>query len=225
MKDIKNISVIVQSRLNSSRVPRKMIRPFAGTTLVDILLQKLSNSKVISPSQVYFCVGDEELIQIGKNYPVNIFERSEESLNEENNPKTQFEWRHSIPTDYIVMVSACNPLISIDTIDKFITQYAESEHEGALSVYESKNYFWNSEGEMLNKWPEGFTSMNTKFVDPTYVAAHCMYGSRVDIIDDGYWVTDKIPYKAELITMPEIETFDIDYEWQFKTGEILYENY
>ena len=113
MKDIKNISVIVQSRLNSSRVPRKMIRPFAGTTLVDILLQKLSNSKVISPSQVYFCVGDEELIQIGKNYPVNIFERSEESLNEENNPKTQFEWRHSIPTDYIVMVSACNPLISI----------------------------------------------------------------------------------------------------------------
>ena len=50
-------------------------------------------------------------------------------------------------------------------------------------IYESKNYFWNPEGEMLNKWPKGFTGMNTKYVEPTLVAAHCMYGSRVDIIN------------------------------------------
>ena len=91
-------------------------------------------------------------------------------------------------------------------------------------MYESKNYFWDSEGEMLNKWPKGFTSMNTKYVETTKVAAHCMYGSKVDIINKGYWITQGLPYEPELISMPEIEAFDIDEPWQFKVAEQLYQN-
>ena len=220
---MKDISVVIQSRLNSQRVPNKMLRDFAGTTLVDILLKKLLKSKVIRPQQIYFCVGDTELVKKGFEYPINVFIRSEESLNEEKEIPILYEWYREIPTRYIVMISACNPLLKIETIDKFIEQFSESNKEGAISVYESKNYFWNPDGKMLNKWPEGFTSMNTKYVEPTYVAAHCMYGSRVDIIKDGNWVTNSLPYEPELITMPEIEAFDIDYEWQFKTAEVLYE--
>ena len=223
---MKQISVVVQSRLGSQRVPRKMIRPFAGTTLVDILLEKLCSSSVITPDQIYFAVGEEELINIGKKYPVNIHIRNQESLDQEGDPKIQFSWRHDLPTEHVVMVSACNPLLKIDTIDKFITEYQESEaDEGAISVYETHNYYWNPEGDMINKWPEGFTSMNTKYVDPTRVAAHTLYGSRVDLIDKGYWVTDKIPYRAQLITMPELESFDIDEPWQFDVAEILYEKF
>jgi CMP-N-acetylneuraminic acid synthetase len=77
---------------------------------------------------------------------------------------------------------------------------------------------------MLNKWPKGFTSMNTKYVETTKVAAHCMYGSKVDIINKGYWVTQGLPYEPELISMPEIEAFDIDEPWQFKVAEQLYQN-
>jgi CMP-N-acetylneuraminic acid synthetase len=140
----KNISIVIQSRLGSSRIPGKMLKDFAGTTLVDILLTKLLQSK-------------------------------------------------------------------------------ESNQEGAISVYESNNYFWNPEGKMHNKWPDGFTSMNTKYVESTKVAAHCMYGSRVDLLKKGEWVTDKIPYEVELITMPELEAFDIDDQWQFEVAETLYE--
>ena len=64
--------------------------------------------------------------------------------------------------------------------------------------------------------------MNTKYVDVTKVAAHCMYGSRVDIIGEGYWVNKGLPYEPELITMPEMEAFDIDEPWQFTLGEKLY---
>ena len=220
---MKDVSVVIQARLNSQRVPRKMLRDFAGTTLVDILLNKLLKSKVISPQQIYFCVGDQELVDKGFQYPVNVFTRSEASLNEEKEVPVIYEWHKVIPTEYVVMVSACNPLLKIETIDKFIKEFQESNKEGAISVFESKNYFWNEEGKMLNRWPEGFTAMNTKYVDTTYVAAHCMYGSRVDIIKKGNWVTDSLPYEPELITMPEIEAFDIDYEWQFKTAEVLYE--
>ena len=67
--------------------------------------------------------------------------------------------------------------------------------------------------------------MNTKFVEPVYEAAHCLYASRMDIIKDGYWMDGKnYPPKPNLFVMSELEAFDIDHEWQFKVGEQLYEN-
>ena len=64
--------------------------------------------------------------------------------------------------------------------------------------------------------------MNTKFVDPIYEAGHCLYASRMDIIREGYWLDRNSPMDLELFKMDELETFDIDYEWQFKVGETLY---
>lgn len=220
----KDISLVIQSRLGSQRIPGKMLKPFVGTTLVDILLKKVSNLKSLKPNQIYFCAYEKKLLNVASKYPINIIQRSKESSNEEKNIKILFEWYKQIPTKYLVMVSACNPLLKIETIDKFIEQYKTSNKKGAISVYESKNYFWDDEGKMLNEWPKGFTSMNTKYVNPTKIAAHCMYGSRVDIIEKGNWVTDKLPYEPELIPMPEIESFDIDEQWQFKVAEQLYKN-
>ena len=36
---MKKICIIVQARLSSTRIPRKMIKPFGNTTLLDILLK------------------------------------------------------------------------------------------------------------------------------------------------------------------------------------------
>ena len=224
MRDINDICIVVQARLGSQRVPKKMIKPFAGTTLIDILLSKLVNLNSIDYSKVYFCAHEQELLDIASNYPVNIIKRSKASANEEKDIKILYEWSKEIPSEHIVMVSACNPVLKINTIDQFIYQYQNSNKECAISVYESKNYFCDSEGKMLNKWPKGFTSMNTKFVEPTKIAAHCMYGSRLDLIKEGNWVTNKLPYKPELIDMSEIESFDIDEPWQFKVAEQLYKN-
>ena len=44
MKKIEDILFIVQARLESERVPRKMVKPFAGTTLLDILIDKIKKS-------------------------------------------------------------------------------------------------------------------------------------------------------------------------------------
>jgi CMP-N-acetylneuraminic acid synthetase len=219
----KDISIVVQSRLGSQRVPNKMLKPFAGTTLVDILLDKLTNLTSVDYSKVYFCAHEQKLLDVASQYPINIIKRSKASANEEKDIKILYEWHTKIPTEHLIIISACNPLLKIETIDKFIREYGDSnEDNGAISVFESHNYFWNLEGKMLNKWPEGFTSMNTKFVEPTKVAAHCIYGSRVNLIAQGNWVTNKMPYKTRLITIPEIESFDIDELWQFEIAEQIY---
>ena len=81
MKKLDDICVLVQARLGSQRVPQKMIRPFAGTTLMDICLEKLSASSYIPSENIVSSVYEPELVEISERYPIQIFNRSEQSAN------------------------------------------------------------------------------------------------------------------------------------------------
>ena len=218
-----DICIVVQARLGSQRVPGKMLRPFSGTTLVDIMFEKLKLLKTIPIEQVYFSAWEPELKQVAKNHGINIFHRSMKSAKSEGQPLTEiYEWHDKLPYKYIILVSACNPLLSVETIDSFVSSFLQSDREGAFAVFEKKTYYWDKHGNNLTDWG-GSTIMNTKFVEPVYEAAHCLYASRMDIIADGFWMDYKSPPEPELFVMDELEAFDIDYEWQFVLGEKLYE--
>jgi len=224
MKKLEDICVLVQARLGSQRVPNKMIRPFCGTTLVDILFEKLKSLKSIPKENIYFSAYENELKEIANSHGINIFHRSEKSANSEGEPMTEiYEWHDKLPFKYVVLVSACNPLLDVDTIDSFIQSFIETEKEGAFAVFPKKTYYWDKEGNSITDW-KGLTIMNTKLIDPIYEAAHCLYASRMDIIKDGFWMDTKSPPDPHLFEMKELEAFDIDYEWQFKIAELLYKN-
>lgn len=222
MKKIDDVCVLVQARLGSQRVPNKMIRPFADSTLVDILFEKIKKLKSIPIEQVYFSVYEDELKTIGKNHGINIFDRSKQSAQSEGQPLTEiYEWWNKLPFKYVVLISACNPLLKPDTIDSFIEKFISSDREGAFAVFEKKTYYWDKLGSPITDW-KGSTIMNTKYVEPIYEAAHCLYASRTDIIGHGYWMDTQSPPKPELFIMDELESFDIDYEWQFNVAQSLY---
>ena len=224
MKNKKDICVVVQARLGSQRVPGKMLRPFANTTLTEILFDKLIKSKVISPNNIYFSAHEKELKDVAKKHNINIFNRTEQSANSEGEPLSEiYEWHNQLPYKYVILINACNPLLKIETIDKFIESFIDSDKEGGFAVFEKKTYYWDKNGKSITDWGD-LTIMNTKFVEPIYEAAHCLYASRLDIIKDGHWMDTNYPPKPKLFIMDELETFDIDYEWQFKIGEQLYEN-
>lgn len=222
MKNVNDVCVLVQARLGSQRVPGKMLREFAGTTLMDILIQKLLTSKVINKKQIYCSVYEQELVNAVSKYNINVFHRSEASAMSEGQPLSEiYEWHDKLPYKYVVLISACNPLLSIETIDAFIESFLNSNKENAFAVFEKHTYYWDKHGKSLTDW-KGSTIMNTKFVDTIYEAAHCLYASRLDIIGKGYWMDTKSPAEPELYVMKELEAFDIDYEWQFQLGEQLY---
>ena len=223
MKNINDILFICQARLESERVPRKMVRPFCGTTLIDILIEKLKKSSIIPFKNVYLSVHDQELIDIANKHNINFYKRSKESALAENSIPLIYEWHDKLPYKYIVLLSACNPLLSIETIDNFTNSYLNSDKGGMFGVISKKQYFWDENSKMISNWPSHQKIMNTKTMNITYEAAHCLYASRMDIIKDGYWMDDKLPPEPKLFVIDnELETFDIDYEWQFKLGEKLY---
>ena len=226
MKRLEDVCVMVQARLGSQRVPQKMIRPFAGTTLMDICLEKLANSQFIPNKNVYASVYEPELVDICKKYDVEIYHRSEASANSEGTPMTQmYEWWDQTPFKYCVLVNACAPFLNIETVENFVKAYLETDSDGFFGVIEKKNYYWDSQNKLVTPWPEGQAVMNTKFVDTTYEAAHCLYAGRMSKIGDGIWMGDFMtPGDIELYPMDEREVFDIDYEWQFEYYENLYKS-
>jgi CMP-N-acetylneuraminic acid synthetase len=223
-KNIEDVCIVVQARLGSQRVPGKMLKPFAGSTLVDILFEKLKNLKNIPQSNIFFSAYEQELKDVAMKHKINLYERSQESAESEGEPLSEiYEWYNVLPFKYVILVSACNPLLKVETIDSFIESFLNSDKDGGFAVFEKKTYYWDKESKPITNW-NGATCMNTKMVEPILEAAHCLYASKMDIIGDGFWMDTKSPPEPELFTMDELEAFDIDYEWQFNVGEILYGN-
>ena len=224
MKNINNIAVLVQARLSSERAPKKMIRPFAGSTLTDICIEKLLTSKIIPKENIFLSVYEPQLVEIGQKYGINVFVRSKESaMSEGESMQVLYEWWNKIPFEYVILVNACAPMLKIETVDNFFHAYLNSESNGMFGVIEKKNYFWDKDGNCLI--PPTEAVMNTKTAEVTKEAAHCLYASSLASIGEGIWMGDfRKKDDIELVPVPEEEVFDIDYEWEFDIYETIYKN-
>jgi len=228
MKELNEIAVIVQARLSSERCPRKMVRPFGGSTLTEVTLQKLLSSSYIPSQNIYLSAHEPALVEIGQKVGANIFQRSLASALWDGGPDAKlvgmYEWWNEIPFQYVVLINACTPFLKIESIENFIKAYMKSPSRGMFAVMEKKNYFWDEEGNFLT--PLRDAAMNTKNVQLTYEAAHCLYASRMDSIGEGIWMGDfNTPGDIELFPIHERECYDIDYEWEFELYEKMYQSF
>jgi len=225
-KNKDDICVIIQARLSSERVPNKMLKPFADTTLLDIALQKIVKLNSINPSTAFYLSAyEEELKERALYYGLPIFHRSKKSAHSEGTPLSDmYEWWNQLKEfKYCVLVNACAPFLKSSTIDNFIEDYSRTDSDGLFGVMKKKNYFWNKKGKLITPWPNGEACMNSKVVEPTYEAAHCLYGGRLDTIGEGIWMGNfQTPGEIELFEMEEEECLDVDYQWQFDMCENIY---
>ena len=222
MKDLNDIVFIVQARLNSERAPNKMLRPFAGTSLFDICLKKIKNTK-IPLKNFRASVYEQELIDVCNKNGLKYFLRSKESANNDTSLQKIYEWHDKLNYKYAVIINACNLFLKPETINAFIDEYISNPYDGLFGVMPKKQYYWNESGSLITKWPTGNNIMNTKAVEQVYEAGHVLYAGKMDRIKEGVWM-GKPPYSnnnPKLFEVSEFECLDIDYEWQFE----LYTNY
>lgn len=225
MKNIQDVCFIISARLNSQRVPQKMVRQFHNSNLFEICISKLANSTFIPKENIFCSLYDKELIDIANKYNLNVFERSYESANNDNSLQKIYEWHNKLPFKYVILINSCQPFLKIETIENFTKKFLEIDEEGMFGVIKKKNYFWNKDGIMVTPWPEDQTILNTKAVEETYEAAHSLYASRLDSIkNDIFMGSFQKKNDPVLFEMDEFEVFDIDYEWQFKFAEEYYKN-
>jgi CMP-N-acetylneuraminic acid synthetase len=221
MKNINDIAFVVSARLSSERLSEKMIKPFCGTTLTDIIIEKMLKSSIVPKENIYLSACDKELIQIANKHDIKIYKRSRESSEYEKTLAQILEWHDKIGFKYYIMISGCCPLLKIETIDGFINNFVESEYDGLFAVFEKKNMIWDCDRNPI--LTEHVETLNTKEMVPFYEAAHCLYAGRTDWIPQGKH-TGTFAKKDDppLYVVGENEAFDIDYLWQFEMCEVLY---
>lgn len=229
----KKIAIVINARAESKRIPNKMTKDFAGSSLFEVAVRKLLTSKIINKNDIYFAYnanGNEfdhiiDKVSIDRYiYPLQKILRTKESTEEEKDQKKIYEFYQKLihQYDYCVLVNPCCPLLKIETIDAFYQTFKYSDKDGLFGVLKKKNYFWDRDKIPINLPGHGGI-MNTK--DPlcqVYEAAHCLYGSKLSFIPEKRWMGGFSKEGPELFIVPENEAFDIDYPWQFEYGEILY---
>lgn len=217
-KTIDDVLIFSQARLNSQRLPQKMIKPFAGRSLWDIMCKKLA---CLDYPSKFVSVYEAELEKIANSYDIYIYHRSEASANEDNDVSLIWEICRHAPYKYYVMINPCLPLLSTETINSFIQHFLVSPHPSLFAVHQFANYIWNAEGEMI--LPQDIKMLNSKSLGTLYQASHSLYAGRTEDIRNGIQLGDFTKNNPELFLIKnKAECLDIDDEQDWKIAEAVY---
>ena len=128
-----DVACIIQARISPEgscgykkgdhRINNKMILPFSGKTLLDVTLETIRETEVFSSEQVFLVACEKELIEIGERHGVEIYRRSEASIQQSPTQEEMYRFVWDIPAKHFVQINPCNPLLGASTIDEAVNYY------------------------------------------------------------------------------------------------------
>lgn len=224
---MKQTFVFTQARLNSQRLPQKMIKPFAGSCLWEIACKKL-HELPLPKEQKWVGAHEKELIDIALQYDISVYKRGWDSANEDTDVAKIWEICGVAPFTHYVLFNACLPLLRPATILGFY-RYFQTRPSGLFAVRPLKDYLWSNKGELIH--PPGTKMLNTKEFDvypdrQLFLAAHALYGGTCQNILNGIQLGSfKKEDPALFPIRSKIELFDVDDEEDFYIAEAIYEKF
>lgn len=123
MKDFFNMSIIIQARTGSTRLPRKMVRTFYnGKSLLEILVNNLKKVEVPIIVATTLNTNDDCIVDIANAQNVSVFR------GDENNVLNRFiEAAKQFNVSKIIRVCADNPLIDIESLLYLKSSFVNSD--------------------------------------------------------------------------------------------------
>lgn len=202
----------------SSRLPDKHLRPFCGTTLFDIYLDKLvglSKTGVFGDVRLALWPGDARLMARARG-KIPIIERSFESAHAHNDLKTQFSFLEKLDCGWVVWPNCCAPFLAADTIRAIGALIGGRHAEGTTTAIEDRNWYFDLSGKPVNKH-----AASTQETEPLLKATYNVHAFRKDVLlrTGFYW--EGVPRLWCL--RDKRETLDIDYETEFLVAEQLWD--
>jgi CMP-N-acetylneuraminic acid synthetase len=130
----KKIFAQIPVRKGSQRVPDKSTRPFAGTTVLDITIQKALQSKLID--KIFLNTNCEKAMAIAAKYKeIEIYRRPEKLCEAEVTLDTfTQDFMQKNPADYTVLVNPISPNLGGDIIDYMIEKSISEQIDSHLTI-------------------------------------------------------------------------------------------
>ena len=222
---MKELTCVISARLGSTRTPRKMVAPFAGSSLLEIVLRKVLRCRNLDPSRVWLSAYEDEIRELGERVGVKIYRRTYESTLEPNTCDVIYRYAWDIPSGYFLVINGCNPLLRVETVERAIDAFQGGDYRSLMTVVERKNFFFDRDGRLLNRFhgdSKYLATLETKMVEPLLEAGNSIFIWNAEYLrtHTAFWtLTKDDPY---LFAIPEEEFIDVDYPWQFQMAERLY---
>ena len=165
-----SIGVFSFGRTQSQRCPNKMLRPFAGTTLTDIILTKLAG---FAPN-AFFAGCEEAFRDKSRQHGVPFVERDPRSAAVDEPITEILSFLHDVPYTHLLIVNGCLPFLTPATIAGFLEDCRRGDCQPAFAVVRRRNHFMTLDRRPLN-FPLDMKTINTKTVEPVLEFAHALY--------------------------------------------------
>ena len=220
---MKTISVLVNARTTSSRLPRKLVLPFFNTTLIDILLEKLNMLDFFEHR--YFAVAENELLEKAKKYPnIEILDRNASAIAPGyNDHKKVFAHYEDVQSDYIMWLNACHPLLSIETIKLAFEYVMKTDFNSYTSVVPTTDWVFDEDGlPITNTQADMLSSGHSKSF---YKVAHAFHVINKSFFMKDYQYWTLIKNDPALIEIPLSESYDVNDEMEFLVAETAYKRH
>lgn len=210
------VGIFSFGRKQSQRCPNKMLRPFAGTTLTDIVLSKLA----VFGSSAFFAAYEKEFEDKTRLHGINFVKRDEKSVHIDEPITEILGFLREVEFEYLLIVSGCLPFLRVDTMHDFLDKCVKAGYKPTFSVAMRRSFYINAEHKPLN-FDYEIKTINTKNVEPVYEAVHALYFFNKDYFfrNGRYWDWREVRFVE---VSDKIETLDIDTEEDFRIAEEIF---
>lgn len=217
MKNGKILKALIAVRSGSQRVKDKNIRPFAGSSLLELKIKQLKRISYFDGIVVNS--NDEKMLEIAKKNGVDIVKRDEKyASNTASMSDVYKNMAENMECDDIAYINVTNPLLKDKTILKAVEEFYSTakEFDSLNSAHLIKEFLFK-DGLPMNY----DLRHQPRSQDLPDIAA---LNFAVSIINREHMIECKniVGYKPDIFLINEIEATDIDNQIDFDFAEFVY---
>ncbi len=214
------VKALVAVRSGSQRVQNKNIRPFAGSSLLEIKLSQLMSIRNLDG--IIVNSNDDRMLQIAEKMGCETVKRDEYyASNEVSMSEVYKNMAENFDGDIVVYTNVTNPLLKSYTIERAIETYLlQSEDYDSLNSAHLIKEFLFKDGHALNYNLE--KQPRSQDLPDIYALNFAINIIEKDKMIECKNVVGKRPY---IWGIDEIEATDIDNPIDFEFAEYVYRNY
>lgn len=213
------VKALVAVRSGSMRVQNKNIRPFAGSSLLELKLEQLK--RIPNLDGVVVNSNDDKMLEIAQNAGCETVRRDPYyASNEVSMSDVYRNMAENIDADVIAYINVTNPLIKDETIIAAIEKYKENLKSGQFDSLNSAHLI--KEFMVRDNKPINYDLKNQpRSQDLPDIAA---LNFAVSIISKDKMISCKnvVGNKPYIYIIDEVEATDIDNQIDFDFAEYMY---
>ena len=214
-----SIKALVAVRSGSVRVKNKNIRPFAGSSLLEIKLRQLKRIPCLDG--VVVNSNDDEMLNIARSLGCETVKRDPYyASNEVSMSDVYRNMAENVEADDIAYINVTNPLLKDETIVKAIEEYKAIKREGKYNSLNSAHLI--KEFMFENNKPINYDLQHQpRSQDLPDIAA---LNFAISIISKEDMIISKnvVGSRPNIYIIDEVEATDIDNEIDFEFAEYMY---